>query len=82
MPPFKKDALQDALNRGKSLTSQQVLDELRRQGVTDLDDLVNTRLEEIKALSRPAGGRESTGGDEEERGSILIYKCFVLADWE
>jgi hypothetical protein len=66
----------DTIKRAKGLTRKDVLDELRRQGVNNLNELIDIRLEAIKAMDDGAG--EST----EERGSILVYKCFVLADWE
>jgi hypothetical protein len=80
MPAFDKRAQQDALGRASGLSSGEVMAELKRRGVNDLDDLVNARLGEVKKLK---GGRsEGDPGGEEEAGSILIYKCFILADWD
>jgi hypothetical protein len=80
MPKWNKQSQSDALQRASGLTAQQVLDELRANGVSDLNALVQARLDELHSLKGgPAAHRAE---DELEKGSILVYKCFVLADWE
>lgn len=64
--------------RAAKLTTGQVLDELKDHGITSLRELVEVRLKEVNAM----GGRLGSVSDEEEKGSILIYKCIILADWE
>jgi hypothetical protein len=68
MAPPRRER-EETLKRAQGLSEQEVLDELKKHGVTDLETLVRERLSEVKTL------------DVEEAGSILIYKCFILADW-
>jgi hypothetical protein len=73
-----EEVRRDTLRRAQALTRKEVLDELKRQGVNNLNELVDARLEEVKKMGQGAGASAAT----EERGSVLIYKCFILADWE
>jgi hypothetical protein len=58
------------VKKAQALTSHEVLAELKKHGVTDLDSLVKMRLDEVKTL------------DTLERGSILVFRCFIVADWD
>lgn len=69
MPPTKSQR-EENLKKAKALREEDVLNELEKQGVTDLDTLVRERLDEVRSLG------------VEEAGSVLIYKCFILADWD
>ena len=77
MPKLDPRVQQETFARAKKLTTGHVLDELKEHGITSLRELVEMRLKEINALAASAGA----GAGEEERGSILLYKCFLVADW-
>jgi hypothetical protein len=77
MPALDPQVRKETFARASKLTTGQVLDELKEHGITSLRELVEMRLKEINALAAGAGA----GAGEEERGSILLYKCFLVADW-
>lgn len=64
-----EDARQDALRRAQKASEKDVLDELKRQGVNNLSDLVKDRLEDLRSRGEPSETQEAT--------STFIYKCFI-----
>jgi hypothetical protein len=63
----------ELLERAKGLSRRDVMEELRRNGVNNLNDLVDVRLQEIQKLEVD---REV---DTEEAWGVLVYRNFILA---
>jgi hypothetical protein len=66
---FTPEHREITVKKAQKLTSHEVLAELKKHGITDLEGLVKARLDEVKTL------------DSLERGSILLFRCFLVADW-
>ena len=60
---------QEALKKAKAASEKDVLEELRKNGVNDLDDLVKARLKDLK-------GRQ----DGEEGRRAFIYTQFIFIE--
>jgi hypothetical protein len=55
------------LKRAQSLSKRDVLDELKKHNINDLDDLVQARLDQINKIGKPMA--KSAG---------LIFRAFIL----
>jgi hypothetical protein len=68
---------EEALERARGASREDVLEELRRQGVNDLNDLVDLQLQRLRDRESDVEGYMM---EDDIRCSVLIYTPYVLID--
>jgi hypothetical protein len=71
------DKMQEALQQVQHMSREDVLAELRKHGINDLNDLVDASLDKIQ-------GDEVQGYMEDDDGtwSVVVYTRYLLAWYE
>jgi hypothetical protein len=63
--------IERAVTEAKRMTDAEVLAELKKHGITNLEELVHAGLGQIKGQTGPIN----------EAGDLLVFRCFLVAHW-